>query len=835
MNIWETALSNGVRCPRRARNPRVVASRTYAVAVPTPVDPYQSARLRLGALAAQYSTSSRNEDTTRIQLIDALLFECLGHPRRSVTTEVHAHPGFADYIISTPGRLMVIEAKKEAVTFELPTGLTDSPVVALATLRSDPAAAAAIDQVSAYAQSLGIPFAAIANGPQLAVFLGSRADGVAVADGQALVFRSFDDMLARFRTFWDYLGHDGLAQRRITQVLNMSATHPQPPPKLAESITSYPGFRPRSARETDLKILSAIFIQDIEGNASITDEFLEECYYNSGTLSQYALISKEILRARYGSLEENLGIEAEPVRNKRGVNPTFKHDLITAAVSSKPIVLLGDVGVGKTMFIRHLFRIEAVKELGNALVLYVDFGREPALQDDLEQHVTNAVVTQLRDSYDVDIFEDKFVRAAYNGELNRFGRGIYGRLAESNPPEFEKRQIDELARLTGDVASHVERSLKHLDSTGKRKSILVLDNIDQRSKEFQDRVFVIAQALSSSLDSTVFVSLRPSTFYESKLRGSLAAYQPRAFHVSPPKVSEVVARRLAFAKKKLSTQDFTSNGLSIGVDDLQAYLDALTVGFTKNEELIALLENLSGGNVRVALEYLATFIGSGYVDTARVLKVAEEGDIYTIPPHEFIRSIIFGENNLYDPSTSRIVNVFDIYVSDEREHFLLLLLLAFVQAEGDAAGGSGYVNAENAYQQGQIWGFLPEQIRFHLDRAVDRALLTTDAGNEDAGPYRITSVGAYMYKKMVSLFSYVDAMSVDTPILDPTARSRILDVWSIDDRLKRAEELKLYLDEIWAQFPTPESLRFDWNVQGGQLQTDIDRARLKAERARARR
>jgi len=66
---------------------------------------------------------------------------------------------------------------------------------------------------------------------------------------------------------------------------------------------------------------------------------------------------------------------------------------------------------------------------------------------------------------------------------------------------------------------------------------LVLDNIDQRSKEFQDEVFVIAQGLSSLLPATVFVSLRPATFFDSKLRGSLAAYQPRAFHVSPARVA----------------------------------------------------------------------------------------------------------------------------------------------------------------------------------------------------------------------------------------------------------------------------------------------------------
>jgi len=36
-------------------------------------------------------------------------------------------------------------------------------------------------------------------------------------------------------------------------------------------------------------------------------------------------------------------------------------------------------------------------------------------------------------------------------------------------------------------------------------------------------------------------------------------------------------------------------------------------------------------------------------------------------------------------------------------------------------------------------------------------------------------------------------------------------------------------------FPSPESLSFDWDVQGARLHADIDEARFKAVRARNRR
>lgn len=798
------------------------------------VDPYQLGLERMKELAKS-DYSDRNEDTTRFQLIDTLLVECLGHARSSIVTEEHAKPGFADYIISAPGRCLVIEAKREGKSFELPVGLEGRATVSMKTLCEDTMAKEAIDQVLGYAQTMGIPLAAIANGHQLAVFLGSRTDGKLAYEGDALIFASFKDMVDRFRALWDMLSREALIQKRLVQVLMVGSPTEQPPAKMSETLLNYPGFRRRSARETDLKILSTIFIQDIEGDAQVSDDFLRECYYESGTLSQYSLVSKEILRNRYSALPDLLGFEAEGVRNKKGLAPSLKRNLVSGAISNKPIVILGDVGVGKTMFIKHLLRIEAAQELKTSLVFYVDFGRQPALQTELQQHIVDTVIEQLETEHGIDLMENNFVRAVYNSELNRFRKGIYGSLAESDPTAYALRELENLSELISDKARHLERSLKHLDATAQRKSVLVLDNIDQRSTDFQNEIFVIAQSLSSSLGATVFVSLRPTTFYDSKRRGSLAAYQPRAFLVAPPRVSEVIAKRLSFARKKLNDNQFEVSGLSVSADDLLAYLDALELGFTRDKILIELLENLSGGNVRLALEFLSAFIGSGYVDTNRVLEVAAEGNNYVIPVHEFLRSILFGENDYYDPSSSRIMNIFDIIIGDEREHFLLPLLLAHIHVVGQPRQNEGYVRAEDIFEVAQKWNFLPEQVQWHLDRAVAHRLLETAPGQESSGPFRITNVGAYMHKEMITQFSYLDAVVVDTPILDPSVRSTLNDSRSIEDRLDRAKIFKTYLDGVWESFVAPESLAFDWKIQGARLSSNIDEALRKAQRARQRR
>jgi hypothetical protein len=93
-------------------------------------------------------------------------------------------------------------------------------------------------------------------------------------------------------------------------------------------------------------------------------------------------------------------------------------------------------------------------------------------------------------------------------------------------------------------------------------------------------------------------------------------------------VDEVVSRRLDFAKSQLSLADesgtFPAN-LSLSASDLRIYLDALAKSFEGSNDLNSILDNLSGGNLRVALTFLSAFVGSGYVSTRRVVEVAEAG------------------------------------------------------------------------------------------------------------------------------------------------------------------------------------------------------------------
>ncbi|HEY4281382.1 MAG TPA: hypothetical protein VGM91_24430 [Conexibacter sp.] len=799
------------------------------------MDEFAAGKHRLQALADAGVEDGRNEATTRIHLIDPLLIDCLGWLPEDIRTEVRVERQRTDYEVGRPTPRIVVEAKREGIGFELPVGVT-SRIVEIQTLLQTGAVREALVQVRDYCQDRSIPIAVATNGHQLIAFLASRQDGVRALEGKALVFRSLEDMLVDFRTLWECLSPSGLAEATLQRRLGETSRLPLPPAKLATRAASYPGFRTRSEEETDLKILGQLFVLDIATEGEVSDDFLRECYCPSGALSQYALVSKEILRARYALVERVLP-NVEPVQRKRGVSPKLGPDVLAAALSKRPVLILGDVGVGKTMFLRHLLRVDSKDVLREAITLYLDFGSEPAVASELASYVATRLIDQLREDYTIDIFDGAFVRAVYNAEINRFGRGIAAPLKKSDPAAFEARELQMLEDLLADRGRHVGRSLDHIRGTSGRTVVVVLDNVDQRPKSFQEEVFLIGGAIASGWPATVFIALRPRTFYDSSVHGSLNAYHSRAFSVSPARTDEVILRRLKFARKQLvetGRLDSFPQGLSINSSNLTAYVDVLIQAFERNEALKEMLDNLSGGNLRMALDFLNTFVGSGYVRTRRILDIASTGGTYTVPLHEFFRAITFGDAELYDPTRSPIANIFDLSRDDPREHFLMPSLVLESHRLGEGGQRSGYVAAGDIFAYGTSCGFSQEQVGAQLSRALRGRLLEGSDEADLVGFYRTTSVGLYTVRKLAGMFTYVDAVVVDTPIVEVQARVDIALVSSIYPRIERARRFRQYLDQQW-ELVGSAPLAFNWPATSALLGAGIDAVASGAARNEARR
>lgn len=768
-----------------------------------------------------------NESDTRLKLINRLLTDVLHWPLAAIRTEELSDGGYMDYVLGAPGPRFIVEAKREGIYFDLPAGTTTG----VHSIRSITDGAAgkplkdAMDQVTRYAANEGVAPAAVSNGPQLVIFLAIRTDNIQPRKGRALVYTSPEDMRTDFRRLWDNASPYGIDAKRLYSTLRVTAT--PPPSPLSVHIANFPGVQRRNDLQAGLDILGDLFLVDVAKLEELRSDFLRDCYASSGALSQYAMISKQILQSRYAMLREERGPETTSAVTKKGISTALTQDMLAAAASSRPIVLLGDVGVGKTTFIQRLVYVEAPELFQDAFTIYIDFGASTTLSD-LRTFVIEESTRQLLVRHDIDIEDVDFVEDVYRDHLQLQERRILGRLKDIDPIMYERERLLFLRRLVDNRAEHLRKGLERLRTSRRRQIVVFLDNIDQRSDEDQEQVFLIANELAANWPATVFVTLRPETFYSSSRRGVLSGYQPRVFTIAPPRTDIMLQRRVDFALRQLQETGRLGSfpvGITVDSENLVDFLEVLGDNFRTNDQLIALIDNIAGGNMRLALRFVKDFLGSGHVNTGKIIDRYREEGRYVIAVHEFLRALIFGDNRYYDPDSSPIANLFRITQPDGREHFLLPIILTQAQVLGEQFQQEGYVSAEALHSFCQQLGFTSDQVVAALDYALGHRLLdSTPRFTSDLQTlfYRITTVGAYTTKVLLAYFAYVDAVLTDTPIVDEQYRRLIGDVHQLTDRVTRTEYFRLYLDKQWVRIPQGAT-SWEWPGISTQLANDITR------------
>ena len=266
---------------------------------------YDECQQNLRSLAKFYADNlgKRNEATTRLHLINTLLMDCLGWDKLNIICEEHQRKErdeYTDYTFFAPRRMMILEAKREDVTFAIPDSKISITYTLKSICRGNPGLKSAVDQVASYCQSRGVPIAAICNGHQLLAFVANRNDGVPPLEGKAMVFPSLHHMLAYFPDLWNTLSRGAIEDKKLQQRL-LGTHQPELPPRLSASISDYLGTKGRNVFQSELKHITELVIEDIPESTELEKDFLTKCYCHSGALSQHSLASKAILRARYAA------------------------------------------------------------------------------------------------------------------------------------------------------------------------------------------------------------------------------------------------------------------------------------------------------------------------------------------------------------------------------------------------------------------------------------------------------------------------------------------------------------------------------------------------------
>lgn len=756
-----------------------------------------------------------NEAETRFHFIDKFIHDCLGWFNEEFKLENSQSREYTDYELGIP-RVVIWEAKKEGIYFEFPANPNR---VLLSTLKSvmslNDDCKNAIIQAQNYCSSRGVQYAVVCNGHQLVAFLATRQDGVSPFDGRCLLIDGYEQLKEEFPRVWQYLSPGGIAEHKLSTILKIGIDKGTPR-KLSSFLVNYPSFRYKSESQANLRTVAELLLEDVLNTPEVENQFYKECYCESGALSQDALISKQILAARYALLfdptEENPSLES--------IKPDAKHkdnlssEVVAAALARRPIVLIGDVGVGKSSFIKHLMYVRAQAEFNQSFFIYLDLGSKAALNNSLNEFVISEIEKQLLDRYNIDIREKSFITGTYDSEIKRFKKGIWGDLESSDKPTYETKLREYLGALISDTPAHLQRSIGHISKARRKQVVIIIDNADQRSLDVQQEAFVVSQNFSQNWDATVFIALRPHTFHKSKQAGSMSAYPQKLFTISPPRADLILEKRLVFAlsmaEGKLPIEKLEK--VSLNLSKISLFIKALLNSLRRSPEITEMLSNISGGNVRMVIELVTKFIGSPNVEADKIITKMEEGEDYKIPLHEFSKSALLGEYAHYSNDSSIAMNIFDVIFPDPKEHFLVSMILGYLNFNGPDRNREGFITTNQVIMEMQNQGgFNKEQIENALRRATNKKVIeateritfeedTTGLIGDMPSAFRITTSGAYHFIKWSSSFAYLDAMVFDTPIFDGALLTKLQknsSTFDISERLERTMDFKKYLQSMW--------------------------------------
>jgi GTPase SAR1 family protein len=780
-----------------------------------------------------------NEDTTRLRFVDTILFECLDWDRFSqVETEEQTEVGIIDYSMNLDVTLLIVEAKRTGISFELPieqgkAGRTVRTIESLSSL--DKKIRDALTQSANYALEKGAPFAAVTNGWQLIAFCTQQAPGISWRKGNALVFDNLAAMVKNFKTLWNNLSVEGIKRFELRRTLTNSLSL-TPCPKRSATISNFNRSKNRNSFQADLQILGDL----VFGGRIFEDRtlFHEHCYCAGGALPQFSRASRSYLEDRYPDLfSTTAGTPSlQPAQTKKGPAAA----LTNLTNIRKPILLLGDVGVGKTTFLEHLFLVDWADKKNDLITMRIDLADKPSKPDDLPNLVAKEIEKSLLTYYDIDITENKFLRGVYHSELARFRKSPVGALADHDAAAFAKAEIAHIEKMCAQFDEHLRNIFAHLVKGRRKMIVLIFDNVDQRDAAMQKATFIQAQIAASTWDIFVMVALRPETYVKSKLHGELSGYHPRAFTIAPPRFDQLIEKRVNTAIQILRGDLPFPNigaGARIQIEGVADYLEVMRYSFAQEPELLSFCEDISGGNMRLALDYIVAFMSCGHVDAQKILTRWEENKSYKIPLHEFTRGVMFADREYYSGNTAAIMNVFDCKTGDARETFGVLTLLSMLAAETSNATtsskGSGFVSIEDARRRLVSVGYQYEQAVWIFERCMGNRLVETNLKSgdfEEATHVRISPTGSYYYHKLIRSFTYADAVSVDTPICSKSALDRITDVSLLTQRLERTRCFINYLDEIAKSFPSLRA-ELEWDEISVAVKADVSKAQDSNERA----
>lgn len=721
----------------------------------------------------EFFNEKLSETDTRSKLIDYILTEVLGWTEIDIKREERCTEtnSYLDYKLSTNIPQIIIEAKKNSIDFELPTSTSQKDFVIGGILQKSKQLINAMVQARDYAVSKGVAFCVVTNGMQYIFFRSQNTFGIDWIKHKCVVFRDIEDIQNNFEYFCKLFSKSSVENGVLYKTMQFSDDVENEKNKYKTLDTRHISL-PRKKDRNPLflfigEIVHRVF-QDLATKES-ESEILEHCYVDSARKQdkQTPYFDHEI-KSLYVSKKDAGEFQQRIYSLLRRTKPNHK----------EVILLIGSVGVGKSTFLQRFRKVLAKNEIDKkGMWFYINFKHFSDTGENLDNFIFNQIELILSNEYaDLNIEDWTFLKQAYHSDYEKLKKGVLAPLFKSNPDKFEEKFSEVLIKsIENDKERHFVKLLTTASKRLSKSLFLVFDNADQLNPETQNKIFLAAQKLAETIECNALIAMREESYWKNRDAGPLNAFHTTAYHVQPPTLKQVLAKRFQYTKELIAGEKVEVYGDSkVTNEELLEIINRLHKTLLgTNESYINFIEAISARDIRRALDLIAAFMVSGHTNIGALLRDIRSKNPtgLIIPFHEFLNAIILKDHEVYSELNSDIMNLFGLSGGADTSNFNIIAVLGRVlHAENIRTTeiGNGYVLIEEIVNDLHAVGILPETTTSILNILNTRRLIETETTIKDSldkSKYvRATVSGKYYIEELVKLFGYLDIVIYETPI-----------------------------------------------------------------------
>lgn len=736
----------------------------------------------------EFVKSDLNESDTRSKLIDTLLIDILGWSETDIKREGKVESGYFDYQVSAPGITFTIEAKRNFKDFAIPTKHKKAKIKSIYSENEK-----LFKQIRSYAIDCGLQFGILTNGRQFILAKLFNTDGKYWQDNECLLFNGIDDIESRFVEFYENLSKHS--------VVNNGGFIFDFPVKKFESNTILSTLidRDKELVRNSLSIKLTPIIEKIFGEIFSDDkeddkEFIEKCFVENNETKK----NRDEIDRLFGDKAPQLSniVKAANTSSVKGqISDEINQDEINIRnlVPPKPIVIVGSKGAGKTTFINHLLKSGDKESLKKHLIIYIDLRAFFDSYSSFEpNNIAKQIIEKTLDSYpDLELHAIKALKRIYSRQIKENDESIWLYDKQNYEATYQSKLSKFLEESKKDFSKHLEHLNKYLIREHRKRIIVIIDNADQYSSEIQEKVFLFAHSLAKSSYCGSIISLREGYYYKWRYSPPFDAFESNVYHITAPKYSEVLLRRIDYTLEKLDELEGTTKGqnekgykIEVPNQSVVEFLSGLKDSLFSdlNTELVDYLNYTTYPNIREGLRVFKQFLISGHTNVSDYIireryKRSDRDNKQIIPIFEFVKAIGLHNKLYYNSDFSLVHNLF-IPPNGCDDHFVNFYILKDMYDIMESKGSSNkYILSNNLIDNFISMGYRASIIVNSITNLLKFNLLDTDEQLSDVEwevlpknlNIGITSKGYYYFKELSTRFHYIDLCLQDTPIFDNTS------------------------------------------------------------------